>query len=156
MMASNLQTPTTTLKWLAVHDSAEVRKAVAQNKNADDETLSLLTKDPDDNVKIAALENARMTKDLAADLTYDKRCDNSPLLGKDWHIRMLIAGDPNVNDEILWQLANRPVSQVKRKLVDSHSCLLETVIDLKGQNNPTGNHELAASTTQTTLKGFAN
>jgi hypothetical protein len=76
----------------------------------------------------------------------------SPQLVADWHLRMLVAGDPSATADILWQLASHPVSQVKRKFVDKYNCLLETMVNLKGFNSPEGAREtLAASAVETML-----
>jgi len=72
MVAKNPETPTSTLKWLAAHHCAEVRKAVAQNENIDDETMIILAEDPDDSIKNSVLDNARISKDLAAKLASNK------------------------------------------------------------------------------------
>ena len=73
----------------------------------------------------------------------------SSKVNSDWHIRMLVAGDPNATAEILWQLASHPISQVKRKLVDKYSCLLETMVNLTGNRKTKTLNGLAASATQT-------
>ncbi len=188
MIARNKETPTSTLKWLAAHHSAEIRTAVAQNENTDDETLDLLAQDHSDNVRSAVLDNTRINKELAIKLsgdrslcistkarsiyyqldmkskkpvsiTHPQNTDNrkdmlkyereflktaansasfthrlivQPPCSADWHIRMLVAGNPNTTAEMLWQLSSHPVSQVKRKLVDKYNCLLETLVDLTG------------------------
>jgi hypothetical protein len=205
MVAGNPETPPSTLKWLAAHHSAEVRKVVAQNENADDETMSLLAEDFDTSVQSAVLDNARINKDLVIKLAASKNFSlaskarnvyyqlemkskqpvsvnnqsvnteemakdeleflkaiadsadtsrrvivKSPRLASDWHVRMLVAGDPNATAEILWQLANHPVSQVRRKLVDKYNFLLESVVNLKGHKKSAGvNNGLAASATET-------
>jgi hypothetical protein len=207
MVGENPETPPNTLKWLAAHHSAEVRKAVAQNENTDEETLRLLAEDFDTSVQSAVLDNTSISKELTVklaasrnfsiaskarnvyyrllevqsnqspkpptEMAKDKSSEieknereflkaiadsadpsrrviaKSPRLSADWHIRMLVAGDPNATAEILWQLASHPVSQVKRKLVDKYNCLLETLVNLKGYKKPGVKDTIAASATET-------
>jgi len=213
MVAQNPETPPHTLKWLAIHHSPEVRKAVAKNGNIDGETMNLLAQDFDSTVQFALLDNTSISKELAVKLASSKNfsisskarnvyykldikskqppavtkqetCEEdiiqnereflkaiadcadtsrrllvkSSQLTADWHIRMLVAGDPNATAEILWQLASHPVSQVKRKLVDKYNCLLETMVNLKGNKKHGVKNGLAASAAQTLvqLKGLSH
>jgi len=205
VVAENPETPSITLKWLAKHHSAAVRKTVAQNESTDEETLRLLAEDFDPGVQSSVLDNACISKELIVKLaasgnfstaskarkvyyeviqsnvaphahkphnthrtiqeeraflkaiadsadTSRRLVVKSPQLVADWHIRMLVAGDPSATADILWQLASHPVSQVKRKFVDKYNCLLETMVNLKGFNAPEGAREtLAASAVETML-----
>lgn len=113
-------------------------------------SLNKTTDGKNDNPKQIMQNERAFLKALAVSADDSKRIlVKSPRLKADWHIRMLVAGDPNATAEILWQLATNPISEVKRKLVDKYNCLLETVVNLKGHKTHDAKDILVASETQT-------
>jgi hypothetical protein len=63
-LAKSPQTPKTSLKWLAFHENANIRKAVAMNKNADLEILAILARDENESIRWAVADNPLVDKEF--------------------------------------------------------------------------------------------
>ena len=62
-VATDPDTPITTLKWLAAHYDVEVRRALAINHNIGADILHILVRDGDHSVKLAVLDNKNLSQD---------------------------------------------------------------------------------------------
>lgn len=72
LLAQNPATAATTLYWLCLHHSADIRGAVARNPNCPAESLTILCRDHEAGIRHSVAENPRSTSAILETLAGDK------------------------------------------------------------------------------------